>query len=331
MKKYLADRGSAILLFLASFLFVNLYFGFICGTRVKMGDLVYLDVIGGVLAVTVLAADHRKQSRICRILTESHDLPKEEMKKLLGHQRYEIWFREKAADEEKIQSLYHEILELSDYITLWAHEVKLPLSALRLMNERNKDRMLREEMQEPLERIQQYLNTMMMSSKLKKPENDVKLEKVSLREAAAEAVKNHSYFLIRDDFNIELHVKDITVYSDRRWLVYMLDQMIGNAVKYRGKAPKLTFRAETLSDHRTVFWIQDNGTGTSPEELPYIFDKGFVGSSGRNGGYRSTGMGLYFVRQTADRLGIEIRASSGEKGTRFTFTFQDHAEHFFLK
>ena len=69
------------------------------------------------------------------------------MKSFWGHQRYEIWFREKAVDEEKIQSLYHEILELSDYITLWAHEVKLPLSALRLMNERNKDRMLREEMQ----------------------------------------------------------------------------------------------------------------------------------------------------------------------------------------
>ena len=50
-------------------------------------------------------------------------------------------------------------------------------------------------------------------------------------------MKNHSYFLIRDDFNIELHVKDITVYSDRRWLVYMLDQMIGNAVKYREKLP----------------------------------------------------------------------------------------------
>ena len=53
MKKYLADRGPAILLFLASFLLVNLYFGFICGTRVKMEDLVYLDVIGELLAVTV--------------------------------------------------------------------------------------------------------------------------------------------------------------------------------------------------------------------------------------------------------------------------------------
>ena len=156
--------------------------------------------------------------------------------------------------------------------------MKLPLSALRLMNERNKDRMLREEMQEPLERIQQYLNTMMMSSKLKKPENDVKLEKVSLREAAAEAVKNHSYFLIRDDFNIELHVKDITVYSDRRWLVYMLDQMIGNAVKYRGKAPKLTFGAETLSDHRTIFWTME--PAFLRRNFPIFLTKVLLGAAG---------------------------------------------------
>nr|WP_288976947.1 sensor histidine kinase [uncultured Blautia sp.] len=331
MKKYLEDRTLAILLFFMSFLFVNLYFGVICATRVNIGDLLYLDVIGTVLAVTVFLSDYRKHRRICRTLAQEQDIPKEEIKKLLGHQLCEIWCRRKEADEEKIQSLYNEILELSDYITLWAHEVKLPLSALRLMNERNQDKVLQEEMQDPLERIQQYLNTMMMSSKLKKPENDIKLEKVSLKEAAAEAVKNHSYFLIRHNFAIEMYLKDIAVYTDRRWLVYMLDQMIGNAVKYRGETPALTFGAETVSPGSTDFWIQDNGCGISGEELPYIFDKGFIGNSQRNGSYRSTGMGLYFVKQTADRLGIGIRASSGENNTRFTFTFQNHAEHFFLE
>lgn len=331
MKKYLADRIPAILFFSLSFLFVNLYFGFICATRVNAEDLFYLDVIWTVLAVTVFTADYRKYRRICRTLAEEQDIPKEEIKKLLGHQLCEIWCRGKEADEEKIQSLYNEILELSDYITLWAHEVKLPLSALRLMNERNQDRALREEMQDSLERIQQYLNTMMMSSKLKKPENDIKLEKVSLKKAAGEAVKNQSYFLIRHNFAVEMYVKDIAVYSDRRWLVYMLDQIIGNAVKYRGENPKLIFGAETALSGCTDFWIQDNGGGISKEELPYIFDKGFIGSSQRNGSYRSTGMGLYFVKQTADRLGIGIRASSGENYTRFTFTFQNHAEYFFLE
>lgn len=330
MKKYLADRGHAILLFLISLLFVNLYFGFICATRVNPGDLYYLDAAAGALALFLLALDYRKQSRICRTLTEEKEISKEEMRKLLGRRQYEIWYREKEEDEEKIQNLYNEILELSDYITLWAHEVKLPLSALRLMNERNKDRALQEEMQDSLERIQQYLNTMMMSSKLKKPENDVKLEKVSLREAAAEAVKNHSYFLIRDHFAIEMHLKDEAVYSDRRWLVYMLDQINGNAVKYRGENPTLTFGADISSACGTEFWVEDNGTGIAQAELPYIFDKGYIGSCQRNGGYRSTGMGLYFVKQTADRLGIGVKASSGENNTRFTFTFQDHADYFFL-
>ena len=70
MKKYLADRGYAILLFWVSLLFVNLYFGFICGTRVNPGDLYYLDAAAGALALFLLALDYRRQSRICRTLTE---------------------------------------------------------------------------------------------------------------------------------------------------------------------------------------------------------------------------------------------------------------------
>ncbi|MFQ7552667.1 MAG: ATP-binding protein [Blautia marasmi] len=136
---------------------------------------------------------------------------------------------------------------------------------------------------------------MLMSSKLKKPENDIKLEKVSLK-AAAEAVKNHSYFLIRHNFAIEMHLKDIAVYTDRRWLVYMLDQMIGNAVKYRGETPALTFGAETASPGSTDFWIQDNGCGISGEELPIFLTKALLEAVG-DGSYRSTGMGLYFVNR----------------------------------
>lgn len=127
-----------------------------------------------------------------------------------------------------------------------------------------------------------------------------------------------------------MHLKDEAVYSDRRWLVYMLDQIIGNAVKYRGENPTLTFGADISSACGTEFWVEDNGTGIAQAELPYIFDKGYIGSCQRNGGYRSTGMGLYFVKQTADRLGIGVKASSGENNTRFTFTFQDHADYFFL-
>ena len=92
---------------------------------------------------------------------------------------------------------------------------------------------------------------------------------------------------------IEMHLKDEAVYSDRRWLVYMLDQIIGNAVKYRGENPTLTFGADISSACGTEFWVEDNGTGIAQAELPYIFDKGYIGSCQRNGGYRSTGMGLY--------------------------------------
>ena len=116
-----------------SLLFVNLYFGFICATRVNSGGFVLPWMQQrGALALFLLALDYRKQSRNLQNTHRGERDSKEEMRKLLGRRQYEIWYREKEEDEEKIQNLYNEIRELSDYITLWAHEVKLPLSACGL-------------------------------------------------------------------------------------------------------------------------------------------------------------------------------------------------------
>ena len=230
---------------------------------------------------------------------------------------------------EDISALQEEREGLTDYITRWAHEVKLPLSALGLMNERNPDSELQEEMQGCLERIQQLLNTMMMSSKLKNMENDVRYERVYLEEAVNEALKNQSYFLIREHFQIEKKLEGAVVYSDRRWLVYMLDQLIGNAVKYRTKQPALTFEARCISADEVELTVKDNGIGIAEGEIPYIFDRGYIGSNLRNGDYRSTGMGLYFVKETAEHLGIRLQVySRPEKGTRFTLHFSNNTAFF---
>ena len=168
--------------------------------------------------------------------------------------------------------------------------------------ERNPDSELQEEMQGCLERIQQLLNTMMMSSKLKNMENDVRYERVYLEEAVNEALKNQSYFLIREHFQIEKKLEGAVVYSDRRWLVYMLDQLIGNAVKYRTKQPALTFEARCISADEVELTVKDNGIGIAEGEIPYIFDRGYIGSNLRNGDYRSTGMGLSLIHILAYRI-----------------------------
>lgn len=222
---------------------------------------------------------------------------------------------------------------MSDYITRWVHEVKLPLASLKLMNERNQDMELANQMQDCIERIGLHLNTMMMNCKRKNLENDVKIEKLCLEDIVQQSLKNQSWFLIKDHFQIETKLEGIEIYGDRRWLVYILDQLIVNAVKYHGEAPKLLFSSDRRGGQADTVQIilEDNGIGILPEDLPYIFDKGYIGSNLRDGDYRSTGMGLYFVKTICDRLGIKISVQSKAGAwTRFILELKDGEEFYFL-
>lgn len=226
---------------------INIYFGLLCGTRIYPPDLIYLDILYLTLGVFWVLLDFQKFRRIQKLSLVELQNHEKELEALLGGQLFRIIRNLEKSKDSEIKGLNEEILELTDYITKWAHEVKLPLSALRLMNDRNMDIMLQKEMKDCLERLQQMINTMMMGSKLKNMENDIKLEPVYLDEVVKKSLKNQSYFLIRDKFQVELGLEGISVYSDKRWLVYLLDQLVGNAVKYKTDIPVISFGYEKVS------------------------------------------------------------------------------------
>lgn len=121
------------------------------------------------------------------------------------------------------------------------------------------------------------------------------------------------------------------MYSDRRWLVYLLDQLVGNAVKYRSRNPRLSFRAVRLDDGSAELAVEDNGIGILEEELTYIFEKGYVGKNLRKGDCRSTGMGLYFAKKMGEMMDISIRVESEKgRGSKFYLHFQELSDHLLL-
>ena len=110
----------------------------------------------------------------------------------------------------------------------------------------------------------------------------------------------------------------------------MLDQFIANSIKYKRDKPKLSFFIEQEAQSLTLI-IEDNGIGISREDIPYIFDRGFIGHNLRDGDYRSTGMGLYFVKDIASRLQILVEVDETfVNGCRFKLRFVDNAEYFLL-
>lgn len=331
MKNYFREREKQILTGVLILGFINLYFLVLCASRLYVQDLFYLDAVLIAAAAAAVCLDYRRWKKIPHIFRDDIRWHRSELERLLGKQMTDLLFTMEGDHEEEIRSLREDMDMLTDYITKWTHEVKLPLSALGLMNERNQDRELNTEMQDCIERIQQLLNIMMMSNKLKNMENDVKFERVSLDECVSEALRNQSYFLIQNHFQIGKNCGDTAVYTDRRWLVYILDQLVGNAVKYRQEAPELHFSAMRESADGVVLNVRDNGIGIKNGEIPYIFERGYIGSNLRAGDYRSTGMGLYFVRETAGHLGIQIKVYSEHgAGTTFELHFQNNDSYLIL-
>ena len=134
------------------------------------------------------------------------------------------------------------------------------------------------------------------------------------------AVADNKYLLRQSNMTITIDDIENRVYTDDKWVRFILNQIIGNAIKYRIEQPVLHFSAIKTND-RVVLAVSDNGIGIPKSDLPRIFEKGFTGRNGRIG-KNSTGMGLYLCKRLCDKLGIGLTAHSENKGTTIALSFQ---------
>lgn len=301
----------------------NLYFLFFIQGG-KPGYLLYLDVL--VLFSFVLwgAADFwrfaEERRNIARLLGQRGLIcriyPDFENRELAEHDVRIL--------EEQLEERFRENCELQDYVAKWCHEMKLPLSAALLMGERIGDYRLRSDMKEQLERMSQQVGTLLLGCRLQGTLFDMQVKRVSLKECVRTSVHNHQFFLIQKGFEMRVDVGDEMVYTDPAWLVYVLDQLISNAVKYAGNRPALSIWAEREGAVIRIF-VEDNGEGIKESELPRVFEKGFTGQNYHNGKHRSTGMGLYMAKKIMKRMGHEIGVES-EYGrySRFWIVFKEN-------
>lgn len=215
--------------------------------------------------------------------------------------------------------------DLQDYVAKWCHEIKIPLAASLLMDEKIRDEQLRGELRGQLEKMNQQVRSMLLGCRLQGDWLDLKIQKTDLRECVNTAVKNNQFFLIQKNFTLDIRVEDHKVYTDPAWLVYILDQLFSNAVKYATEQPCLIIRSEKTED-AVILSVEDHGEGILECDIRRVFEKGFTGSNHHNGKYKSTGMGLYMVSRVAQKLEHEIRIES-EAGeyTRVSVIFHEYS------
>lgn len=222
---------------------------------------------------------------------------------------------------EKIRTYKQLQEEYREYIELWVHEIKTPISSSRLITQNNESEAMKS-LREEIARIEGFVEQVLYYSRSNNVEKDYLIREVSLKKLCYDALRKNSSLFIQNKVSVGLDgLEDFMVYTDNKWLEFILGQIFTNAVKYADK-PEIRLLLESKKEaNRIILTITDNGPGIKDNELPRIFDKGFTGTNGRNN-ERSTGMGLYICKKLCDKLGLGLEAQSvwGE-GTTISLVF----------
>lgn len=319
---YMKKRGKQYFLCGIVFLSFNLYFILLMQER-RREYLWYMDFLVLLFLLVFAGADaylFQKEEKKKQLLLLQEDVIYGQMGEF---ENREVAEHDVAVLKAQLQKEFQGSCELQDYVARWCHEFKIPLAAGLLMVEKLEDAQGRQALREQLERMNGQVRSMMAGCRLQSSLVDFQVRKTNLRECVRRSVKNNQFFLIRKGITLRMQVEELQVYTDSEWLVYILDQLIDNAVKYTKKDPERCLRLWTEgSGEKAVLWIEDNGEGIKDSDIRRIFEKGYTGSNYHNGKYKSTGMGLYMVSKIIGRLGHEIQVESkyGEY-TRFGITF----------
>ena len=200
--------------------------------------------------------------------------------------------------------------EYREYIETWIHEVKLPIAGIGLLCENNKTDLTRHIAKE-IKRIEAYVEQALYYARSTQVEKDYSIRKIELEPFIKSVIKKHATQLIACKAEMKLEDLTATVYSDPKWLDFIVGQIISNSIKYRSDTFKLRFFTKEL-DGQVVLGISDNGIGIAQKDLPKVFEKGFTGESGRKYA-KSTGIGLYLCKKLCEKmyLGIEVASEVG--------------------
>lgn len=220
---------------------------------------------------------------------------------------------------EHVADYERSVREYKEYIEIWIHEVKVPIAALRMVlaNREEDNPALTEE----TDRIEGYVEQALYYARSSSVEKDYMIRRLSLQKLVEEVLLQKKRELLGRHSLIKLDGLDIEVYSDGKWMVFILQQIVDNSIKYAGGEPVvLEFWGEEEKE-RVLLHIRDKGIGVKAGEVTRVFDKGFTGTNGRRH-RKSTGIGLYLCKKLCRRLGHDIFFSSKEgEGSEITIVF----------
>ena len=211
--------------------------------------------------------------------------------------------------------------DYKEYIELWIHEIKIPISASKMVIENNKNAITKS-IDEELDKVENYIEQALFYARSNTVEKDYYIRKVVLKEIVNESIKKNKSSLIQEKISIDIHDLEIEVNTDNKWIVFILNQIIQNSIKYRKKENSVIEIYANQGKENVILYIKDNGIGIKQGEITRVFEKGFTGTNGRLSNKKSTGIGLYLCKKLCNKLGIGIELNSVQnEGTEVKLVF----------
>lgn len=237
---------------------------------------------------------HRRNTEIISALPEPEGIVDSDYQQLISV------LKEKIA--EITAQTDSRIRDTVDYYTVWAHQIKTPIAAMRLTLQKE-DVPEARRLASELSRIEQYVEMVLVFVRLGSDYSDYVFTQQDIDEIIRSSVKKFASEFIDRRIRLEYDSVDIQAVTDEKWFAFVIEQLLSNALKYTREG------SIKIYSEGKVLYIKDTGIGIAPEDLPRVFDKGYTGCNGRTD-RRASGLGLYLCRRICQNLGIDISISS---------------------
>ena len=208
---------------------------------------------------------------------------------------------------ENVNEYLSNIEDFKDYIEMWIHEVKIPISSLVLMSHNHKE--LNNTYINEVKKLNDYVDQVLYYVRSNYAENDYIIKENNLDKIIKDVILKNKDVLLLNNINIETNIKENKVLTDSKWLEFILNQIINNSIKYKKDNDSIIKIESFKENDKTILSIYDNGIGINKKDIKNVFKKSFTGENGRNLS-KSTGMGLYIAKRLCDKLGHRILIES---------------------
>lgn len=296
-KDYLKSRINVIVLFIVvEGVFASSYFLFDMPAVTVLYPLILSTsalIVAGVIDFVFTFNKHRKLTQ--NEISASSDPIEKDYQEIIRKLK-----EEEAYSRQKTTSDYNNMVE---YYTVWAHQIKTPIASMRLQIQSEDTESARKLMGD-LNRIEAYVEMVLTFLRLDSDSTDYVIKEYDLDDIVRPAIRKFSREFILKKLKLEYEPVSFKTITDSKWLTFIIEQVISNAVKYTSEGSVRIYMSEP-----GILSIEDTGIGISEEDLPRIFENGYTGFNGRED-KRASGIGLYLCKRIADNLGHKIYAES---------------------